>query len=120
MGANVTIAADRSRPGNSGLKRCSPAARASQARGTATRKPPFGARADAISMSGFWVCTRAEPDGQRDRLSWKLRDHESVPLICPMCQNVFAGKASMRATPFFARGSFLCMELFSMARLLPR
>jgi hypothetical protein len=41
----------------------------------------------------------------------KLRDDELVPLICPTCQNVFAGslKASMPATTML-----LCMGLFSI------
>src|SRR5712671_1776337 len=37
-----------------------------------------------------------------------------VPLICPTCQNVFAGKASMPATPcYFAWG---CFRYFSWER----
>src|SRR5882724_9229904 len=38
-------------------------------------------------------------DGQRHGQSYKLRDDGMVPLICPTCQNVFAGKASMPAPP---------------------
>jgi hypothetical protein len=45
---------------------------------------------------------------------YQLRDDRLVPLICPTCQNVFAGKASMPASPLFVRGSLLCMGLFSM------
>jgi hypothetical protein len=41
--------------------------------------------------------------------SYKLRDDAIVPLICPTCQNVFAGKESMPATTML-----LCMGLFSM------
>jgi len=33
------------------------------------------------------LLSRREPDGR----SYKLRDDEVVPLICPTCQNVFAG-----------------------------
>jgi hypothetical protein len=44
----------------------------------------------------------------------RLGDAENVPLICPTCQNVFCGQASMPATPLFARGSLLCMGLFSI------
>jgi hypothetical protein len=42
---------------------------------------------------------------------YKLRDGGTVPLICPTCQNVFAGslKASMPATTML-----LCMGLFSI------
>jgi hypothetical protein len=42
----------------------------------------------------------------------KLRDDEEVPLICPTCQNVFVGMASMPAplsfqgVAFFAWGCF--------------
>jgi hypothetical protein len=41
----------------------------------------------------------------------QLRDAGAVPLICPTCQNVFAGslKASMAATAML-----LCMGLFSI------
>ena len=41
----------------------------------------------------------------------KLRDDAIVPLICPTCQNVFAGslKAAMPATTML-----LCMGLFSI------
>ena len=38
-----------------------------------------------------------------------LRDDGMLPLICPTCQNVCAGKASMPATPLL-----LCMGLFSI------
>jgi len=39
--------------------------------------------------------------------SHKLRDGGIVPLICPTCQNVFAGKASTPAIPcYFAWGCF--------------
>src|SRR6266481_2760171 len=48
-------------------------------------------------------------DGQRHGQSYKLRDDGMVPLICPTCQNVFAGKASMPATP-----QLLCMGLFDI------
>jgi hypothetical protein len=48
-------------------------------------------------------------DGQRHGRFYKLRDDGMVPLICPTCQNVFAGKASMPATPLL-----LCMGLFSI------
>jgi hypothetical protein len=41
--------------------------------------------------------------------SYKLRNDAIVPLICPTCQNVFAGKESMPATTML-----LCMGLFSM------
>jgi hypothetical protein len=43
---------------------------------------------------------------------YKLRDGGTVPLICPTCQNVFAGslKASMPATTML----LLCMGLFSI------
>jgi hypothetical protein len=34
----------------------------------------------------------------------RLRDAENVPLICPTCQNVFAGQASMPANPFVFKG----------------
>ena len=34
----------------------------------------------------------------------KLRDVEIVPVICPTCQNVFAAKASMPATPVTLHG----------------
>jgi hypothetical protein len=53
-------------------------------------------------------------DGQRHRRFYKLRDDGMVPLICPTCQNVFAGKASMPATPrYFAWG---CFRYFSWER----
>jgi hypothetical protein len=48
-------------------------------------------------------------DGQRHGRFYKLRDDGMVPLICPTCQNVFAGKASMPAPPLL-----LCMGLFSI------
>ena len=55
---------------------------------------------------------------QRARLanwwSYKLCDDEGVPLICPTCQNIFSGKASKPASPFFSWGSLLCMGLFSI------
>jgi hypothetical protein len=38
-------------------------------------------------------------NGQRHRRFYKLRDDGMLPLICPTCQNVCAGKASMPATP---------------------
>jgi len=48
---------------------------------------------------------------RRLRAVSNLRDDEDVPLICPTCQNVFAGslKASMPATIML-----LCMGLFSI------
>src|SRR6267142_84031 len=53
-------------------------------------------------------------DGQRHGQSYKLCDDGMVPLICPTCQNVFAGKASMPATPcYFAWG---CFRYFSWER----
>jgi hypothetical protein len=36
--------------------------------------------------------------------SCKLRDVEFVPVICPTCQIIFAGKASMPAPPFLFKG----------------
>jgi hypothetical protein len=48
-------------------------------------------------------------NGQRHRRFYKLRDDAMLPLICPTCQNVCAGKASMPATPLL-----LCMGLFSI------
>jgi hypothetical protein len=48
-------------------------------------------------------------NGQRHRRFYKLRDDGMLPLICPTCQNVCAGKASMPATPLL-----LCMGLFSI------
>ena len=63
-----------------------------------------------LPLSGFLAChSRRESDVQR-RCSlqyWqscKLRDEGFVPLICPTCQNVFSGKASMPATPFAFKG----------------
>ena len=49
-------------------------------------------------------------DGRARSGIYRLRDDVDVPLICPTCQNVFAGppKASMRAPPLF------CMGLFSI------
>src|ERR1700682_4117306 len=54
-------------------------------------------------------------DGQRYGRFYKWRDDAMVPLICPSCQNVFAGKASMPATPpcYFAWG---CFRYFSWER----
>jgi hypothetical protein len=50
-------------------------------------------------------------DGQRHGRFYKWRDDAMVPLICPTCQNVFAGKASMPAPPcYFAWG---CFQYFS-------
>jgi hypothetical protein len=39
----------------------------------------------------------------------KLRNAKLVPVICPTCQNVFAGKSSRAGDPLF-----LCMGLFSI------
>jgi hypothetical protein len=47
---------------------------------------------------------------------YKLRDDRIVPVICPTCQNVFAGslKPSIPATPcYFAWG---CFRHFSLGR----
>src|ERR1700730_13432833 len=53
-------------------------------------------------------------NGQRHRRFYKLRDDGMLPLICPTCQNVCAGKASMPATPcYFAWG---CFRYFSWER----
>jgi hypothetical protein len=92
--------------------------------GRATRKQPVGwvERNDThqlpfAKMMGFAKgsthptgCHR-NFDGQRHARFYKWRDDGMVPLICPTCQNVFAGKASMPAPPcYFAWG---CFQYFS-------
>jgi len=79
--------------------------RMASARGTTTRKRSFAARGPLqFQLSGFLACNRAKPDGQRHGPSYKLREDGIVPLICPTCQNVFAGKTSGQATPATLHG----------------
>jgi hypothetical protein len=102
----------------------SPWAGASQsAHGPATRRPSF-AVASRCNLNGrkFWACHRAEKPAVRQghRSFSKWRDDRIVPLICPTCQNVFAGsvKASMPATPcYFAWG---CFRYFRVRRAVAR
>ena len=96
------------------------------ARGTATRKRSFACGEPVqFQLSGFLACNRAEsPMWQGHGRSYKLRDDGIVPLICPTCQNVFAGKASMPAPPcYFAWGCFRYFRLgartASALRLFP-
>jgi len=54
-----------------------------------------------FQLSGFWACHRAEsPTGSFA----KSANDGTMPLICPTCQNVFAGKASMPASPATLHG----------------
>ena len=53
-------------------------------------------RAGATSIVGRIFCLQS---CRRARWAVLLRDNGMVPLICPTCQNVFAGEASMPATP---------------------
>ena len=68
-------------------------------------------------VPGFFACNPAEESVVgRPSAFYKLRDDRPVPVICPTCQNVFAGslKASMPATPcYFAWG---CFRYFSLGR----
>ena len=56
------------------------------------------------SRAEIGLQSRREPDGR----FYKWRDDAIVPVICPTCQNVFAGNASMPAPPpcYFAWGCF--------------
>ena len=85
--------------------------RIGSARGSATRRRSFAAR-EPVQLQ-LWVrifCLQSRRTARCWAGPWafyKLRDDGIVPLICPTCQNVFAGKASMPATPcYFAWGCF--------------
>ena len=72
------------------------------------------ARAGATSIVGRISCPQSRRSARCRTRPWvlyRLRDDGIVPLICPTCQNVFAGslKASIPATTML-----LCMGLFSI------
>ena len=94
----------------------SPRARASlSACGSATRRRSFAAREPVQLQLWLWIFGLQSRRSGRCRagpwMSIKLRDDGIVPLICPTCQNVFAGplNASVPATAML-----LCMGLFSI------
>jgi hypothetical protein len=62
-----------------------------------------------FQLSEFWPVITPRARWAAPWAVYKSRDDGMVPLICPSCQNVFAGKASMPATPLL-----LCMGLFSI------
>ncbi len=68
----------------------------------------------AILIGIVDVRSRGKPYGQGHGRVYNWRDGGHVPVICPTCQNVFRGPASTPAPPFFSRGCFLCMGLFSI------
>jgi hypothetical protein len=83
-------------------------------RGTRSRvpaSPSLPAAPTTTSIVGIFACQPV----WRTMSGLKLRNVKIVPVICPTCQNVFAGKASMPATPcYFAWG---CFRYFGWAPL---